>query len=67
MTDRSEGWVLMDNARKWHFFATDGRSLCGRWAFLGDVQPSISVNADACSACGKQVNARAQRKAKAAR
>lgn len=30
------GWKRPAYARKWHFFAGDGRSLCGGWMTLGN-------------------------------
>ena len=36
MSKRKEGWGSLDNAAKAHYFATNGRSLCGRWVAIGD-------------------------------
>lgn len=35
MTERTEGWGSVDNARDAHYFR-DSRSLCGRWLAWGD-------------------------------
>lgn len=51
------GWDLLDNAKSYHWFGSDGRSLCGKWAFLGwnillddkDVHPD-----NRCKACNRR-------------
>lgn len=30
----TEGWKHLLNARKWHYFGSDGRSLCNSWLTL---------------------------------
>jgi len=34
-TEKKEGWLKLENARVSHLFQTNGRSLCGRWAYFG--------------------------------
>lgn len=34
---RKPGWAWPERSRKAHFFDEGGRSLCGRWFFLGDL------------------------------
>lgn len=48
---RSEGWGWPIKATKPHFFV-DGRSLCGRWLFTGNVEPGPArVGMQDCKAC----------------
>ncbi len=35
MSARKEGWGSLVNAAKAHYFAADGRVLCGRWVSFG--------------------------------
>jgi len=49
----TEGWVLLDNSRRAHYFR-DGMSLCGKWAYLGTVyEEDTGVGSpDDCRRCG---------------
>lgn len=49
----SEGWARPANARKFHYYI-GGRSLCGKWFFLGvvDEDSGESTSAD-CKPCAK--------------
>lgn len=56
-----EGWSPT-NGPKWHYFAPDGRSLCGKWGFNqmareqgGDDSP------DNCAECRKRLVKRRER------
>ncbi len=63
MTAKASGWAHMDNSRRWHFFGAVGGSLCGRWAFFGEVRDAApSANADTCSACMAKIRAERARK-----
>ena len=44
------GWGKPANSRKWHYFR-DSRSLCGRWAYSGDLDSEDVVSPDNCAAC----------------
>ena len=65
MSERTEGWGSLTNALKAHYFAEDGRSLCGRWARLG--QPHWERNQSkgtkpdrgTCAGCWKKAPERA--------
>lgn len=49
------GWNWLQNSRKWHWFGTDGRSLCGKFATLGSnddaEQDDRFGSRDNCKAC----------------
>jgi len=48
-----EGWVWLLNATKSHYMV-DGRSLCGKWAYLGiDYEQRPANNGD-CATCRKK-------------
>ena len=46
------GWGFPANSRKAHYFI-DGRSLCGKWFFLGTLEDSNDDSSDNCTACKK--------------
>lgn len=50
------GWNWLRNSRKWHWFAEDGRSLCGRYMLLNneDCDPEDTKSTDNCSECWKR-------------
>jgi len=52
-----EGWVYIDGARKWHYVRADGRSVCGRWLYLGSAEPQQGKNdsPDNCPGCMKKL------------
>lgn len=61
-----EGWNWLINSRKWHYFQADGRSLCGRYAILGDNADSEQGgegSPDNCQACVRKRAAQVQREA----
>ena len=37
MATSDEGWAEPTKSRKYHYFR-NGRSLCGRWGFFGELQ-----------------------------
>ncbi len=53
-----KGWAEVAGSRKFHYCGPDGRSLCGRYGFLGFTQADLSdkwhehpLN---CSVCKKK-------------
>jgi len=56
---KCEGWVHIDGARKWHYVKEDGRALCGRWHYMGRVDPEPGNNdsPDNCPTCRKKMEA----------
>ena len=50
-----EGWARPSNARKFHYYV-GGRSLCGKWFFLGEVDEDAGEpTASDCKACAKSM------------
>jgi len=53
----TEGWGKLTNAKLWHYFQPNGRSLCGRWLSLGDPIwdtsdiPVEKCGSDSCKGC----------------
>lgn len=47
------GWNWLWNAKKWHYFKEDGRSLCGRWATFGSNADAegYKESSDNCAGC----------------
>lgn len=60
MTERTEGWGNLDNARDAHYFDADGRSLCKRWLAFGGPRweenqaLGSSPTAGTCKMCWKK-------------
>jgi hypothetical protein len=52
----SLGWAKIDGSPKWHF-VRDGKSLCGRWMYLGRNKLDLGNDdsADNCAACRRKV------------
>lgn len=51
------GWNWLINSRKWHYFGTDGRSLCGKFMILGgnrDASEEDTPSPDNCKECFKK-------------
>jgi len=48
------GWGFPRLSKKAHYFV-DGRSLCGKWLFTGDLEDSNDDSPDNCTACKKAV------------
>jgi hypothetical protein len=49
---REIGWGIPANARKWHFFETDGMSLCRQWGFYrGSVYNTRHESEQNCAEC----------------
>lgn len=52
----NEGWGKSPVSRKWHFFAADGRSLCGKIGFyFGPKEPGQDDSPDNCAECRKRL------------
>lgn len=71
MSDKKDqGWGNprpLDSKSKFHFFGTDGRSLCGKWgrfAGLPEVEDSNDDHSDNCAACKKRIAAYRARESK---
>jgi hypothetical protein len=52
----SNGWGLPSASRKWHFFANEARSLCGKWFYLGprEKPEQMGGGKDDCAVCVKK-------------
>lgn len=53
MTETCQGWAWPSNARKAHYYDTEGRTLCRRWfsfapRFLASGAPDPAVRCKAC-------------------
>ena len=49
-----QGWHKLVNARKWHFFDEDGRSLCGKWLTFANpelFEDEQHDHPENCAAC----------------
>lgn len=53
----NEGWAYLLNARKWHYFRANGRSLCGKWLRFGKsgAEQGNNDSADNCAACRRKI------------
>lgn len=49
--DRGWGWPM--NSKKAHYFI-EGRSLCGKWGFFGDLTANEAHSPDDCADCTKR-------------
>ena len=60
------GWHKLLNARKWHYFGSDGRALCGNWLVLGRPfgEQGNDDSPDNCAACRRKLAARKTQKSK---
>ena len=53
----TEGWGKLANAKLWHYFQPNGRSLCGKWLSLVDPiwdmsdLPVEKCSSDSCKGC----------------
>ncbi len=56
--ERKEGWNLIINSRKWHYFLKDGRSLCNRFLIIennSDCEIGNDSSPDNCSECKRKL------------
>lgn len=61
-----EGWGWPFNARLAHYFV-DGRSLCGRWGYVGKVDPGSAIQSGHdCTVCIRKLVLRRDEQANAA-
>ena len=51
------GWKWLYNATKWHYFAQNGHSLCGKWMTLtlDGTETGDDDSTDNCAACRKKL------------
>lgn len=62
LESKPEGWAWLANAPKWHYFV-DNHSLCGRWAYFGDVlEQGNDDSTDNCKACATKLKKRKEKK-----
>lgn len=57
-----EGWGFPLNSKKAHYFI-EGRSLCGKWFFMGELEEGNDESSDNCTACKKALTKRRARQA----
>ncbi|RLI41370.1 hypothetical protein DRO59_07110 [Candidatus Bathyarchaeota archaeon] len=55
-----EGWGFPLNSRKAHYFV-NGRSLCGKWLFFGELEQGNDGSPDNCAVCKKLLQKRKRR------
>jgi hypothetical protein len=53
-----EGWVILANSRKAHFFR-NGKSLCGKWMYFGKIDGlgldgADFISPDDCAECSRR-------------
>lgn len=60
MSECKEGWADMWNAKAMHY-VVDGRSLCGRWLYLGGLLSPTYPRWTACAGCAKRQHARQEK------
>lgn len=53
------GWAWPEQAAKAHYFETNGRSLCGRWLYMGErdvnQKPGEKLSKGDCAECWRKV------------
>lgn len=55
----NEGWGWPSDSRKAHYFAADGRSLCGKWGRFGlPLTAGDYESPDDCADCRRRLNKR---------
>lgn len=51
-----EGWGKPKGAKKWHYFGQDRRSLCGSYAWFGNVLlQGDDIHPDNCKNCERKL------------
>ena len=60
MSELKEGWTWVENSKKWHYFQSDGRSLCGKFGLFRTMNGSLedgSAVSDGmkCAACKRKL------------
>ena len=56
------GWGWPSNSKKAHY-VVEGRSLCGKWLYLGQLEQGNDGSPDNCTACKKALEKRKAREA----
>ncbi|MCL4371082.1 MAG: hypothetical protein M1401_03405 [Chloroflexi bacterium] len=52
---RGQGWARIDGAGRLHYIGPDGRSLCGKWLYLGDeFETGDSLYWKRCAECQRR-------------
>lgn len=51
---KREGWAWLDNTTKRHYFV-DGRSLCCKWGYFGELTPGTDYYPQNCTVCRKKL------------
>jgi len=54
MSDTKSGWGWPVYSKKAHYFV-DGRSLCGKWLYLGSLEQGNDDSRDNCAECKKRL------------
>ena len=51
--EKKQGWLILLNAKKAHYFKKDGRSLCGRWLTFStaNTEDFNHDSPDNCKSC----------------
>jgi len=59
LSGNEEGWAFVHYAtgvtKKAHYIRKDCRTLCGRYAWLGDVEQGNDESPDNCAECKKRL------------
>jgi hypothetical protein len=60
MTEPREGWAMPANARRFHYYGADSRSLCGRWVILGGQREADTGRdgTEDCAECARRMRKR---------
>ena len=51
----TEGWGWPGISKKAHWFTEDGRSLCGKWMYMGSLETGNDASADNCAECKRRL------------
>jgi hypothetical protein len=57
----TEGWIRPEGARRWHFQAADGRTLCGNYGMFPEsaLRPDTDYStSEDCAVCRRKLDAR---------
>lgn len=56
LTTRSEGWGFISNSRKWHYYQSNGHSLCRKFMKFTshDLEQGNDDSADNCTECKRR-------------
>ena len=59
-----QGWGIVEESKKRHYFDEGGRSICGSWLFFGKMEDDGVCREDNCKTCEKKLAKRHARKSK---